>query len=255
MCIKLGMLTVSSTGSHVSHLFSASQNNIIKDMPSTLSNALKKFGANGHFNLYATCPSCSCNHKALPLPGSNLFDYPSQCTNEIVGKHGVSMCRSELLMHQCNSTVQPIKPYLVSSLPDYLTHCLSNETYLQQSINATDSALQSIRTGEEQLSVWDMFEADFIREFKGSDGKLFIDQGDKIHLAFSIHMDLFNPNSVTQCGTTQSFNVISCANLALDSSILYLPEYLFVAAIIPGPNESLAGKIDHFVCPVIEQFV
>ena len=178
MCAKLGMSTVGSSGSNVFHLFSASQNNIIEDMPSFLSAALKKFGAEDRFEFYATGSSCNCNHKALPLPSSNLFDYPSRCANQIVGEHGLSVCKSELLTRRRDGTVQAIKPYLVSSLPDYFARCLSSETYLQKSIDATDLAMHSFRTGEEQLGVQDKFEASFIREFKGPDGQLFVDRGD-----------------------------------------------------------------------------
>ena len=175
MCVKLGMSTVGSCGSSVSHSFSPSQNEIIRDMPSSLSAALKKFGADGRFDLYATCTSCSCTHKARSLPGPNLFDYPDRCTNQIVGKHGVSICGSELLTRRRDGTMQPLKPLLVSSLPDYLTHCLSDETYLQQSVAATDMALHAIHIGEEQIGVQSVFEANFIKDFKGPDGKLFVD--------------------------------------------------------------------------------
>ncbi|THU82168.1 hypothetical protein K435DRAFT_592436, partial [Dendrothele bispora CBS 962.96] len=71
---------------------------------------------------------------------------------------------------------------------------------------------------------------------------------------FSIHLDFFNPHGVTQRGAHDSIGVISCANLALDPSIRYLPEYVFVAGIIPGPNEPSVDELDHFARPVIEQF-
>ncbi|KAJ3991177.1 hypothetical protein F5050DRAFT_1581853, partial [Lentinula boryana] len=85
--------------------------------------------------------------------------------------------------------------------------------------------------------VQNIFKASFIKDFKGPDGKLFVDRGDKIHLAFSMHMDFFNPYHITHCGPTKSLSVISCANLALNPSICYLPEYLYFASIIPGPHE------------------
>lgn len=254
MCVKLGMSTVGS-GGNISHSFSPSQEEIISEMPTSLSAALKKFGEGGRFEWFATCTSCNCTHKALSLPGPNLFDYPTHCSNRIVGEHGISNCGSELLARRRDGTMQPIKPYLVSSFPDYLARCLSDETYLQQSVDATDSALHAIRTGEEQIGVQNVFEANFIKDFKGPDGKLFVDRGDKIRLAFSIHMDFFNPNGITHRGATESLGIISCANLALDPCIRYLPEYIFVAAIIPGPVEPSSDDIDHFVRPVVEQFV
>ncbi|KAF5343964.1 hypothetical protein D9757_015004 [Collybiopsis confluens] len=260
MCVKLGMSTVGScNGSDSAHDFSPSQNGILRDMPSSLSAALKKFGADGRFEFHATCPSCSYTHPAISLPGPNLYEYPTHCTNRIVGEAGISVCGNELLTRRRDGTMQPIKPYLVSSLPDYLTRSLSDETYLLQSINATDEALRAIRDGDEQIGVQNVFEAVFIKDFKGPDGKLFVDRGNKIRLAFSIHTDFFNPQGNTHRGAHQSLGIISCANLALDPAIRNLPEYIFHAAIIPGPFEPKANdkvdELDHFLRPVIKQFV
>ena len=99
MCIKLGMSTISSCDSDTTYDFTPSQNAIIKDMPTSLSAALKKFEADSCFELYTTCPSCCYNHKAASLPGPNLYQYPKKCTNQIVGETGVSVCGMELLTH------------------------------------------------------------------------------------------------------------------------------------------------------------
>ncbi|KIK52020.1 hypothetical protein GYMLUDRAFT_135274, partial [Collybiopsis luxurians FD-317 M1] len=42
--------------------------------------------------------------------------------------------------------------------------------------------------------------------------------------------------------------------LGLNSTIQYLPEYLY-STIIPGPNEPTADEINHYVQWVIEQFI
>lgn len=175
MCVKLGMLTVNSCGSDTASEFTPSQKAIIKNMPTSLSAALKKFGADGRFELYATCPLCSCTHKAISLSGPNLYRYPEKCTHQIVGEHGVAICGTELLTRRPDGTLQPIKPYLVSSLPDYLARCLADETYLQQLVDATDQTLHAIQTDEKQLGVQNVFEANFIKDFKGPDGTLFVD--------------------------------------------------------------------------------
>lgn len=259
MCVKLGMSTVSSRGCDTTYDFTPSQNTIIQNMPTSLSTALRKFGADGSFELYATCPSCCCNHKATSLPGPNLYQYIEKCTNQIVGETGESVCGTDLLTRRRDGTMQPIKPYLVSSLSDYLVRCLADETYLQQSVAATDEAFDAISRGEEPSGVQNVFEADFIKDFRGPDGKLFVDRGDKIRLAFSLHVDFFNPNRNTHTGAHHSVGIISGANLALDPSIRNLPEYLYPAAIIPGPFEPKTNdehyELDHFIRPVVEQFV
>ena len=104
------------------------------------------------------------------MQGPNLYEYPSHCINQIFGEHGVSTCGKDLLTCRCDNTLQHIKPYLVSSLPDYIARSLSDKTYLQQSLDVTDNALQ---TGEEPVGIQTVFEANFIKDFRGPDGKLF----------------------------------------------------------------------------------
>ncbi|KAE9387297.1 hypothetical protein BT96DRAFT_837842, partial [Gymnopus androsaceus JB14] len=71
---------------------------------------------------------------------------------------------------------------------------------------------------------------------------------------FSMHVDFFNLNCTTHHGAHNSIGIISCANLALDSSIQYQPKYMYMT-IIPGPNKPSYDKLDHYIQPVIEQFV
>lgn len=84
--------------------------------------------------------------------------------------------------------------------------------------------------------------------------KLFVDRGDKIRLAFSIHTDFFNPNRITHRGNHASIGVVSCANLALNVSIQYLPEYLY-QYLIPGPVEPDYDELDHYLQPTLKAFV
>ncbi|KAE9383779.1 hypothetical protein BT96DRAFT_746621, partial [Gymnopus androsaceus JB14] len=71
---------------------------------------------------------------------------------------------------------------------------------------------------------------------------------------FSVHTDFFNPKRITHRGLHASVGVVSCANLALDSSIQYLPEYLYTY-LIPGPREPDYDELDHYLRPVLEKFV
>jgi hypothetical protein len=101
-----------------------------------------------------------------------------------------------------------------------------------------------------------VFDGDFmINTLKAADGGRFADRGNKTRLAFILHTDFFNPNGSTHRGPHHSIGIISAANLALPPSIRYLPEYMFVAAIIPGPREPPQEESDHYLKPVIEQFV
>ncbi|KAE9391630.1 hypothetical protein BT96DRAFT_945213 [Gymnopus androsaceus JB14] len=94
--------------------------------------------------------------------------------------HGTLVRGKELLTCQQDDTLQPSsKLYLVSSLLDYLVHCLADGMYLQQSVNATNEALHAIHSSKEQIGIQNVFEASFIKDFKGPDGKLFMEREDK----------------------------------------------------------------------------
>ncbi|KAJ3990824.1 hypothetical protein F5050DRAFT_1881956 [Lentinula boryana] len=169
--------------------FSPSQEKIISDMPTSLIDALKRLDIDGHFDLYTVCPECSYTNRAHALHGKETFyDFPDTCSNDVVGEVGKSRCSASLLKTRRDGTVQPIKPYLVTSLSDYLARCLSDSTFVEQSKDTTDSALHAINSNDAQPEVNNVFEASFIKDFKGSDGKLFVDRGDKIRLAFSMHV-------------------------------------------------------------------
>jgi len=252
MLVKLGM---STTQSDHPHKFSTLQNDIIQGMPTSLSDALKKFGVDGRFELYAACPTCHFTYKGHALPGNREFYHlPEICTNEVVSKEGTYKCGASLLTKRRDNTLQPIKPFLLPSFTDYIARCLQDPTYLNQCTEATDTALESIRTGNAPNNVQDAFDAYFVRDHKGPDGKLFVDRGNKIRLAFSIHTDFFNPKRITHRGLHASVGVVSCANLALDSSIRYLPEYLYTY-LIPGPHEPDYDQLDHYLRPTLEKFV
>ena len=99
--------------------------------------------------------------------------------------------------------------------------------------SACDVAFSLLNRGERITN--NPFDAEFLRTFEGPvPGQLFIDRGDKVRLAFVIHVDFFNPNGVTTHSNSDSVGLISLALLNLPVDIRYLPENLFFA-VIPGP--------------------
>jgi hypothetical protein len=65
-------------------------------------------------------------------------------------------------------------------------------------------------------------------------GQLFIDRGDKIRLAFAMHIDFFNPNGTRKCGNHDSIGIISLANLNLPPSVHPLPTRAYISQHNPG---------------------
>lgn len=251
LLVKLAMSTVSgiSTTTDEQGTYNRRQELMLERLPGTLQEALQRFDIEGRFELYATCPQCNFTNKR-----KHSGTFPDLCQQSILTETRSSVCGTSLLRPRRDGTLQPIKPYLVGSFHDHLARTLADPIFLQQSTHATDEALKTARSGETPSLTSNIFLGDFMQNFKGSDGKLFVDRGDKIRLAYALHMDFFNPKGTRQRGNHNSIGIISAANLALDTSIRYLPEYLFVGGVIPGPKEPTLEESDHFVRPIIEQF-
>ena len=118
---------------------------------------------------------------------------------------------------------------------------------------ACDNALSSLKQGNKSF-VYNPFTAEFLKTFEGLvPGELFINCGNKVRLAFVLHIDFFNPNGVTTHSNSDSISLISLALLNLPTDICYLPQNLF-PAIIPGPQEPKDNEINHYLQPIINEF-
>ena len=117
--------------------------------------------------------------------------------------------------------------------------------------SAHDNALSSLKQGSKSL-VDNPFTAEFLKTFEGPvPGELFINHGNKVSLAFILHVDFLNPNGVTTHSNSDSISLISLDLLNLLTDICYLPQNLFLA-VIPGQQEPKDNKINH---PSLMNFV
>jgi hypothetical protein len=177
MLVKLAM----STGLPPSETeYNNTQELTLKQLPTSLYTALGKFNIDGDATLYAVCPSCSCTHQPSYDPISTTASYPTHCLNLLIGEDpdASRVCGTPLL-ENCDGQCRPIKPYLVSSFPEYLIRLLANGTMEKLCDEACDEALRSLHnSGTDMRSV---FQGEFMRTFEGPEpGKLFIDRGEKV---------------------------------------------------------------------------
>jgi hypothetical protein len=101
----------------------------------------------------------------------------------------------------------------------------------------------------------DVWDADFFRNFKGPAQSLFIDRGIKGQFAFTLNVDFFNIEGNLQQSASTSTGIISCACLNLPLDIRYKPENMYLARIIPGPSEPSGDQLNHFLDPIVDDFV
>ncbi|SJL17814.1 uncharacterized protein ARMOST_21376 [Armillaria ostoyae] len=227
------------------------QDAILNQMPSSLYTALKAMNIDGHTMMYAVCPDCnSCYEPTYTTTLSSCPSYPTHCQNMIPGSSGRSPCHADLL----KSDGKPRKPFLMASLEDYIARTLADSQLENLCDAACDQALHSLQQpSDPNRNITNVFQAEFMRHFKGPDGqRLFIDRGDKVRLAFALQVDFFNPNGTRKRGNHDSIGLISMANLNLPEEIRYHPEHIFLAGIIPGPDEPDVDTISNFIRPLID---
>jgi hypothetical protein len=162
-----------------------------------------------------------------------------------VGAIGLYACGVSLLeIH--NGHPRPIKPFVTVLFADYLARSLADPEVEQLSKQACDDAMANIQNPPNEST--NIFNADFMKTFGGPiAGKLFVNQGAKVRLAFAMHVDFFSPNGNRKHGNHDLIGIISLANLNLPETIRYLPEHIFLLGVIPGPCEPSLEDLNHYI--------
>jgi len=234
--------------------YNGNQCHILDQLPTSLYTTLSRFNTDNQTTVYAVCPGCNCAYKPSFNCNTAATDYPTRCTNHIVGPSGSTPCSTELLEER-HGRLRPIKPFLAASFMDYLARSLADAEIERLCDQACDDAMNSLHEPPNS-DVTNVFQAGFMKTFEGpTPGQLFIDRGDKVRLAFAIHVDFFNPNGTRKRGNHDSIGIISLANLNLPLSIRYQPENIFLAGVIPGWREPEKDEISHFLRPIIDDCV
>ena len=201
---------------------STSQEELLRQIPSTIEDAVRKLNLNCKTTPFAVC-ACHCMYPPTSADNSARPSYPIYCTNFL--QPGVQ-CREPLLDPDSHGNHRPKKLFHYHSFHDYLTGLLSRNDIEKIMDQSCDRLASSVSAGSPKPRfVWNPFEADFLHEFRGPDlDKLFIDRGNEGRYAFALHVDFFNPEGMNLRGARSSSGIISMACLNLPLEIRYKPE-------------------------------
>jgi hypothetical protein len=238
----------------------ARHHSILNQLPSTVETVLARFDLIGKTTTFAACPMCHCTYPPTFLPGSTIPQYPTTCKNHPYPDS--DPCGSPLLEDSISDdgilSSNPLKPYIVADFHDYLANLLSRKDLESVMDLCCDDLMASIRRNEQPPNyVSDVFDAEFVRTFEGPEaGKLFVDRPDhEGRYLFAINVDFFASEGMTLRGANASSGVIAAACLNLPADIRYKREYMYLAAVIPGPDEPHLTELNHYIRPVVDQFL
>ena len=225
---------------------------LLYDLPVDPQTATNKFKLDGKSTIFAVCPKPDCHRTYKPKYQDScpIGEYPSHCTHKRFPT--ASACGTALTRPRIVKDVEiqtPIKPFVYFDFKDWVAGLVSRPGYEDR----MDDAWTRPDSGPEMN---DIFDGDFLQDFIGPDGKTRYGEGkDEGRYAFTLCVDFFNPNSNKQAGKKVSVGIISLACLNLPINERYKPENMFLAGIIPGPKEPPLNTLNHYLTPIVDDFL
>ncbi len=213
------------------------------DIPSDPRTMLDSFKLKPHVDAFVCCPTC---YALYPIVPGVKDSYPETCTHRDMSDGDVCgriLRRTRTIKGKTYS--MPSRRVLVHRMKMWLGSLLCRPGH-EDILDATPSV-------EEPVEMADIMDSPGLREFLGPDNKPFIFQ--KGNYVFSMNMDGFNLYRNKEAGKKVTTGAIYMVCLNLPPSLRYLPENVFIVAIIPGPGEPSVHQINHILKPVVSMLL
>jgi hypothetical protein len=228
---------------------------LMSDFPVDPRAATAQFHLDGKSTVYAVCPNPKCHRTYKPTfeGDSPIAQYPRLCSHRQF--HEGPRCKERLTKPRVVMGVElqvPIKTFVAFDFKDWVAGLTSRPGFEE----SMDAAWKG--SGPDSASpdtMHDIFDGEFLRQFRGPDGKHFSLGNGEGRYAFSLCVDFFNPYTNKQAGKKSSIGIISLVCLNLPPDIRYKPENMFLAGIIPGPNSPPLTALNHYLTPLIDDLL
>jgi hypothetical protein len=198
-----------------------------------------------HTQSYICCPEC---YKLYP----NSQDCPDICTSQpTTDSKACDTPLYSLRVIRGAKKRYPTRKFLYHDMKAWLANMLS-----RPDIEAHADRNVFLNSGDAPEEVRDIWDGKVLREFKGPDGKLFVQPSSQDgRYVFSLCMDGFNPFIMKEAGKKVSVGAIYMVLLNLPVEIRYRVENMFLVGIIPGPKEPSLEQINHILAPLVDDLL
>ena len=209
---------------------------LLKTFPLDIRTAKKVLRMDADIDTWAACPKC---HFTYPPT-----EYPFICSATRFGRTcQARVCKSKVKNGQ--SVLVPIKPFEVQNFESFKAS-LINRPGIEELL---DRGLTFFEQNPDLLHLKD---GSIVAEVIGPDGAVFCDgmQRSELRLLWSFSADWFNPYFNKTAGKAASIGVVSMSCINLPPALQFEGTNMYLAAIIPGPNEPPEDAINEYLKPI-----
>lgn len=232
------------------------QDEILQQIPKSLDTVLDKFNLDSPAIVLAVCPKCHSTYQ----PKQRLWDpkpvYPDFCTN--VAHPAESMCWERLMGDaDAGGSRQPLRPALFWPPEEFIARLLSRKDLEVAIDDFADEAARKAREEAPEL-LTSMADGEFVRSFKGPDGKtLFVDRPDnEVRVFLSMCYDGLNLSGLNLRGESHSWGIfiLKCPSLPphLQSLIHNMHPMMLVYTKKEITTEQMNGN--GYLRPIVDAF-
>ncbi|KAJ3528879.1 hypothetical protein NM688_g7934 [Phlebia brevispora] len=253
-CIRILSLTMRDghKGARSASSLTAYEERLLKEFPKDLRQVRNIFRLEPNNITYATCPRCSCLYPPIQ-PSSDTPKYSTTCTWRYPRYRKENTCGQVLVQFGAGrpfSVDKPIRPFAFRPLPDFISHLLSRsglERRLEQplAMNAEACVLEDLSQSPLISEALQRHQAEI--RAPATDHPLY--------LVWGLCVDWFNPYGNKIAGTKQSAGMMALTCYNLPADIRYRTENMHLCGVIPGPKEPSREEMNHFLAPLVDDFL
>ncbi len=221
----------------------------LQNFPLDLRTLKDRFRMQAKIEVYAVCPDSKCCAVYSPVLENGIKTYPRICSkkhlrNRVEKECGELLCVDGVVSGK--SVRVPIKSFPVQDWDDFKARLVVNPLVLTLLRRGMACALKS--------EMRDIKDGTHLANLTDKDGKPFLNADcHELRLAWSFSTDWFNPFHNVTAGKTASVGSIAMTCLNLPPTFRYMPEYVFLAGVIPGPDEPKDDLVNNFLDVIVDQ--
>jgi hypothetical protein len=215
---------------------------LTKSIPMDARTVVQRLALKPSYRAFVCCPKCSTCY-----PDNGPDSYPEICassqasTEEICGQD-LQKVRNITGGHH----YIPIRRFFYHDFKQWLGEMLCRpgmEDMMDRNFTPSPDGIMH--------DIWD---APGLYEIPGPDGHPFIRKciDNEGRYLFSFNMDGFNPFQLKQAGRSATVMGLYMVCLNLPPEKRFRSENMFLAGIVPGPNEPSLEEINHFLKPLVD---